>query len=465
MSQSIDLVWPLGIGANPMANLNFTSGSMVVDTDYHIMQFSTTNSSIADSSGNLIMYSNGCFIANALDDTMMNGSGLNPDTCVTDQCGHGNIITQGNLVLGIPASNRYYLFHQDCNYSNGGGPGKLYYSIIDLSLDSGRGGVTSKNTILFQGPMCDGLMTSVLHADGLSWWVLLHKRNSDEFVEFLVSPSGIQGPYLQSIGPSFNDDSKGNSKFSPDGRRFVTTTEGSNIHIFDFNRCTGLLSNYEFIPNPYPSIVIASIEFSPSSRFLYYILSQNIYQYDMLSSNIASSALIVATYDGFIDVLPTIFSVPQLAQDKKIYISSGSTRYFHVINYPDSLGTSSSVSQHSISLPCLNYVTVPSLPNYHLSALSPAYCDSINIVFELTTEQIRIIPNPCTDILKIDFSKELTRLSSLRIYNAMGQLFIQHKVFPQSNEIFVDVSQLPVGSYFMILENEKAVTRQSFVKM
>ena len=58
------------------------------------------------------MYSNGCFIANTLDDTMMNGDGLNPDSCTSSNCGYGNIVTQGNLILPDPGSTEFYLLRK-----------------------------------------------------------------------------------------------------------------------------------------------------------------------------------------------------------------------------------------------------------------------------------------------------------------------------------------------------------------
>ena len=60
-------------------NLDFSSGSLVIDSVQRNMNLNCTNGVICDKTGNLLFYSNGVYIANALNDTMLNGSGLNPD--------------------------------------------------------------------------------------------------------------------------------------------------------------------------------------------------------------------------------------------------------------------------------------------------------------------------------------------------------------------------------------------------
>ena len=42
------------------------------------MPFMSSQANISDSAGNLLFYTNGCWIANATGDTMMNGDSLNP---------------------------------------------------------------------------------------------------------------------------------------------------------------------------------------------------------------------------------------------------------------------------------------------------------------------------------------------------------------------------------------------------
>ena len=60
------------------ANIDFISGIPNVFPISRKMKFSETQGNICDLNGHLLMASNGLWIANALNDTMLNGGGLNP---------------------------------------------------------------------------------------------------------------------------------------------------------------------------------------------------------------------------------------------------------------------------------------------------------------------------------------------------------------------------------------------------
>ena len=72
-------------------------------------------SSISDSTGNLLFYSNGCYIADASHQMMENGDSLNyPGEIYDNNCGNGNGYTVANGATILPhpdSSNIYYLFH------------------------------------------------------------------------------------------------------------------------------------------------------------------------------------------------------------------------------------------------------------------------------------------------------------------------------------------------------------------
>ncbi|MBL0103911.1 MAG: hypothetical protein IPP51_09230 [Bacteroidetes bacterium] len=137
------------------------------------MNFDETNAEICDSSGNLLFYSNGIYIANALDDTMQNGSGLNPSDFTTAHTQYGLTLPQGNLVIPFPEdSNKYYLFHETSDdrfntYSSF----YLYYSVIDMNFNNGLGAVVQKNNVLLNDSLVSGRITACKHANGRDWWI------------------------------------------------------------------------------------------------------------------------------------------------------------------------------------------------------------------------------------------------------------------------------------------------------
>ena len=165
-AQGINNLWLLGYNGSSGipwggTNIDFSSGSPVISYVNRSMNFSTSNGVISDSNGNLLFYTNGVYIANAQNDTMLNGGGLNPSSYTTSYGYlHGLSIAQGDLIIPFPNdSTKYYLFH--LTIDNGGAlTYYFYYSIIDMTLDNGLGGVISKNNILLSDALIPGAVTA-----------------------------------------------------------------------------------------------------------------------------------------------------------------------------------------------------------------------------------------------------------------------------------------------------------------
>jgi hypothetical protein len=109
-------VWLLG-SYNFLQNLKgrmiFDSTSYVHTTENRKMPFKGTEATICDPQGNFLMSTNGIWIANANNDTMLNGSGLNPGTGAFRKLGvwitHDCVMQCSFPFPGD--SNRFVLFH------------------------------------------------------------------------------------------------------------------------------------------------------------------------------------------------------------------------------------------------------------------------------------------------------------------------------------------------------------------
>lgn len=358
--------------------VDFSTGNFDVTVTPTQMSFSETNSVTCDSSGNLLFYSNGAYIANALHDTMLNGSGLNPGTFTTNHAHYGLTLPQGNLVIPIPGeTSKYYLFHETSD-----DPGVtyatyyLYYSIVDMTLDGGLGGVLQKNTILLSDTLVEGRLTATKHANGRDWWLISHKLYSGKMFKFLITPIGIQSSIVQDL-ITWRDSYFGQAVFSMQGNKFAYYEPFGDLDIWDFDRCTGNFSNLIHI-DINDSMPTGGVAFSPSGRFLYVSSTDYIYQFDMSSSNIATSKITVGVYDETGDPNSANFYLSHLALDGKIYINcANSSKLMHVINSPDSLGTACDFCQHCITLPGKNAFTMPNHPNYFLGEEIGMVCDSL----------------------------------------------------------------------------------------
>ena len=149
------------------------------------------------------------------------------------------------------------------------------------------------------------------------------------------------------------------------------------------------------------------VAFSPNSELLYISAWDSIYQYNLGDTDILASRQMVAATDEFIVQEPvpafTKFFMMQLAPNDKIYISvpNVSSRYLHVIDAPNELGTACNVLQHHVLLPTFNNFSLPNLPHFSLKAEIGSPCDTLRPIAAFT---------PLPDLLEVSFTDESQRL-------------------------------------------------------
>ena len=473
LSQNQDKLWLMGYGCCSLnfsgINMDFRSGILVISPVVRHFNFMETNGQICDSTGNTLFCSNGIYVANALYDTMLNGSGLNPSAYTTAQNQYGLHLPQANLVIPMPGdSSKYYLFHETSDdYNNTFATFYLYYSIIDMNLDGGLGGVVQKNTVLMNDTLVEGELTACKHANGRDWWLLTHKLESDTFYKFLVTPTGIQGPWVDETGAR-RINYFGQTVFSPDGRKFAYYEPNKDLDVWDFNRCTGILSNLIHV-DINDSMGAGGIAFSRSGRYLYVSSVNYVYQFDMQATDVPGSLMTVAVYDGFTNAgfFPTVFYQMLLAPDDKIYINSTSgVQDYHVINYPDSIGLACDLQQHSIHLPGYSK-SLPNHPNYFLGAEHGSVCDSLTSgvpTIPISIQSFNIFPNPVRNLLYITQGrKEL--IKTINIFNSIGQIqVVSYSSIKNGEYLEVNTTSLSSGIYFLEMISEKQKIVKRFVK-
>jgi hypothetical protein len=320
-AQKHDYVWMMG--GRSQTNIDFAG--IVIDFNtsppdiYHEfreMNFSQANASICDTAGNLLFYTNGIYIANALGEPMENGTGLNPGPHAEQWQDYGYILTQGALALPVPERDSlYYLLHADKELTPDMSDivsENFRYSLIDMRGDGGLGSVVEKNAPIKSGSFQLGKLTAAKHANGRDWWVLLREHRTSRFFRFLVTPTGVVELDDQQIGPPILRNGVGQACFSPQGDKYavyesIDLVEGHYLNIYGFDRCTGLL-NTPLQFNMVDSAWSGGAAFSPSGRFLYVSSFRYLYQYDLEAADIEASRITVAEWDGFHDTL--LYSTP-----------------------------------------------------------------------------------------------------------------------------------------------------------
>lgn len=296
---------------------------------------------MSDNEGNLLFYTNNCTVFNKNHQIMENGEGLNPGQIQTYWCSvnpYANPTDNSVIILPNPDNAfLYQILHWDYEAFNIGQPGgtlfgplHLYNTVVDMSQNNGLGKVVTKNNLIIEDTMHINALQAVRHANGRDWWILAPEFNGNCYHKILLTPTGPQIVGKQCIGSNWGKYGLGSTHFTTDGSKYVRSTTEYGLNIFDFDRCSGQLSNPIHIPiDPTGTFPINCTTLSQSGRFAYYHTLKQIYQYDLEAQDIAGSKTLVATYDGFQSVNNTDFYKSQLAPDGKIYINSFGPVYYN----------------------------------------------------------------------------------------------------------------------------------------
>lgn len=450
-------------------DIDFANDSADILIKQRYMNINCTVGSISDKNGNLLFISNGIYVANALDDTMLNGSGLNPASYTTSRNHWGLALPQGNLVIPFPNdSTKYYLFHETCDDVGGTYATLfLYYSIIDMSLDGGLGAVIQKNTVLLNDSLVEGRIVACKHANGRDWWLFVHQFHSGMMYKYLITPQGISLPTMQDLFTP-RDIWFGQAVFSPQGDKFAYYEPYGDLDIFDFDRCTGYFSNFTHI-NINDSAFAGGAAFSASGRYLYVSSVNYIYQFDMSATNIDSSRITVGVYDGYQHQgFYQNFYLSALAPDNKIYINCGDgSKFFHVINAPDSAGLACNFVQRGLPLPRWDAFTMPNYPNYFLGAEGGTVCDSLPTgISDIKNpiEAFSVFPNPVRDFVFVNQAVN-EPVRDISVVNSLGKVEGVQFVSVNGGEYFqISMNKFTPGIYYLQMRTDKKVVTKKVLK-
>jgi len=337
--------------------------------------------------------------------------------------------------------------------------------------NGGLGIVEQKNEILVSDSICKGQLHAVKHANGRDWWLVQGKGQSIGFYTFLVTENTITLEHEQYIGDTSRIGNgaewTGQAVFSPQGDKYARYDYVNNLDIYDFDRCTGLLSNNIHVPIQ-DSLdnrggISSGAAISSSGQYLYVSSAINLYQFDLWATNIASSKDTVAVTDTFYQFFPgnnAYFNFLQLAPDGKIYGTIPNLTYLHVIENPDVGGLGCNVLQHHLNINFFNGIFTPNHPHYRTPALAGSPCDTLtsSIVIEQAKQQdIQLYPNPASSSLTIEAAQAIERVV---VYNALGQQVLS---VPGKEQLLLELEtrSLENGSYFVsIWLADKVVTKQ-----
>lgn len=440
-------VWYFGDKAGVNFNTNPPSALLNGQTDFlSPIGWNESYSSISDSTGALLFYCSGTTAWNKFQTVMPNGNGL---------LGHRSS-SRGCLIVPRPNSQRlFYVFTNDAlenNFQNG-----LRFSIVDMCLDGGKGDIisASKNTLIY--PSASERLVGVRHSNGIDYWIISHKSNSNEFCAFLLTSSGITSSVTSNAGP-IDGTGWGEMTISNNGQKIsycMPTAVSTEVTSFfaDFNTSTGIVSNAQILSYGGREYATA---FSPDNTKLYFSTTGigNLFQYDLNAGNLSA---IVASKNFLFQNGIDQWRHMALGPDGKIYISRAGQTYLSAINNPNNLFPGCTYVNVAINLS--GKFTSHGLPNF-ITAFQ--YSNTIVPDCKLTTgiqsisenaEENIIYPNPNRGAFEIYVTNQFIN-GQFVLINVLGQKVYEQKIIQGANEI--RANELPVGlyTYILILDNE-----------
>ncbi len=370
-------VWSFGKNAG----IDFNSTPPVaIKTGISTSEGSAT---ICDDKGTLLFYTDGTTVWDRTHTVMPNGSDLIGKICYDNHASITNSTSQGTIIIPLPdEADQYYVFSLgafECEAEFG----KLYYSVIDMSLNNGLGDVVhDKKGILFAENLTEHMYAvNGRHCD---IWLVVVSEPDTSFRAYNINYNGLAttptiSPRLIDTRDSFRKSRLGCIDISPDGRK-LAIAQGSLV-LYDFDRNTGSVTN-PLVLNTDSFRYRYGVCFSPDNSKLYVsdeavlFMPTELLQFD-LSAGDTTAIIKSKTRVGGAAHATHIRRAP----DDKLYIS-GLPTVLGIINEPNLAGENCAftprglrlVPETGANLGLPNYATiVPDNKKYN-TTIDTLYC-------------------------------------------------------------------------------------------
>ncbi len=465
-----DHVWIAGyqknfneLGGHDTHLLEFKIGGVKIIYNNSPMGLLGNNASVCDNSGELLLYSNGRAVIDQRNIIIKNGTDINDGEWARrywPDPSYGYPGAQDIILLNDPNNFKgYYLLHKTpIYYPIGRDSIELRSSYIDMNKQEGLGEIIYKNNDIISNKFLMGsYLTAIRHSNQKDWWILQPLLGTN-ILTLKINKDGIVFDKTQSSHHFFDDfrsSASGTAKFSPDGTKYVIYNYYDQLHVYDFDRSTGTLSNHQKI-NIIPQeqidreqIFFSSVEWSPNSRYIYTATQQWLHQIDTQELDPDKRMVLIDTYNGTLDPFATTFFLMVQGPDCKIYMSPKNGSYsLHVINKPDEAGKACDFVQNGIKLPNANGGSLPNFPRFRVDEIEKCNPGITSLFGEQVYYRrgLQVYPNPSSGLF---YFKSFSSPVDCRLYvsDIRGKILFTADVPAAQLPESVDISHLPDGRY------------------
>lgn len=454
LSQNQGNIWYFGDSAG--LDFNTSPPTPLTDGQTHFhppLGWNEGSTSISDSSGNLLCYSNGETVWTRNHTVMANG---------TDLMGHSSA-TSSSLIVPLPGSDQlYYLFTVDAyenDYQNG-----LRYSVIDMCANDSLGEVIEDHKNILLHDTVSEKLCVIRHANGQDYWVVTRELDSDAFVAIRLTANGLMDTIISNTGTVELQGWGGQLVASPDGMMMAfaipnAQSFGKSV-LLDFDPSTGVASNERVLSTGGRE---GGVSFSPDGTKLYFSTMGfgQLFQYDLTAGNLSA---IIASKTYLVQNGPDGWRYHRLGPDGKIYVSRTGRNYLSIIEFPNVAGTNCNYVDSALYLGGRN--TSFGLPDFVTAydySNTTIRCDSnptdtnvndpshVQVLSEQHLE-VNLYPNPSSGHLHITTSSATQLPLHITASSLQGETVWNGQVRQQEADL--DVSVLPSGMFIVRIFSE-----------
>jgi hypothetical protein len=425
-----------------------------VDTVYFPSSFQRFTTAISDSNGNFLMAFNQKYLFD-------NQGGIIREYSELD-AGNIRFGRQSGLFLRLKNDPLfYYLFNTvsksitpPLNQPLKNNSDTAFF-LTKIRVSNNQLEVVTIDTTFINDTIPGGQIHACRHANGRDWWLFKSTFNQKKYLRGLLTPNGLTFEYYDGPGPDeFHQG--GRNLFSPDGTKFFhyMPTYWLKMHVYDFDRCTGELSNFREIDfEPWINDIA---DFNP------YVLSPDASKIYLGRSNEALNnyeTIQVDVETGVMTVVADSVYVPCLTPNLKWVISGLQDTMLTPIDDLNVLLSPNNSGQECERVIWNNYLPVggfifeqPEWANHLLGPIVGSICDTLGIddetsILKLEPNYFLLYPNPSNEL--VNLKTNLAPPLEVTLRNTQGQILLKNTFQSQHITLRNEVTSFPSGLYYI----------------